>query len=306
MSKDTTPVQPDEVIGPEGPPIERHCKECGAFIRHEPSRENGQWVLGPCENKVKGRKLCRSYNVYLSRERRTISKSEPELEEERVALQKQTALAPFDGDRPYNKELLMFEIVALEGLTVEARIESGKRLVVLRENEEHGNFLKALEGMNIPRSTAYRRMKLATRSVKFPTVGSLKRISAAYAISDLDDEDLHEMEKTGLLDGKPRDEIEEMTGAEARALVRKLKKENAKGEEQVKRLRKERDALKRGHDGELTELDHGTAQALKALAALSLIEIEDEEREAAENYFASITDALEAVRVNLLDTGAPA
>ncbi len=64
--------------------------------------------------------------------------------------------------------------------------------------------------------------------------------------------------------------------------------------------------LAKRHAHLLTELDHGTAQALKALAALSLIEIEDEEREAAENYFASITDALEAVRVNLLDTGAPA
>jgi len=304
VSDHEKPVQPDEVIGPEGPPIERHCKECGAFIRHEPSRENGQWVLGPCGNKVKGRKQCRSYNVYLSRERRTISKSASELEEEQAALTKRLALAPFDGDRPYNKELLMFEIVALEGLTVEARIESGKRLIVLRENEERGNFLKALEGMNIPRSTAYRRMKLATRSIKFPTVGSLKRISAAYAISDLDDEDLHEMEKTGLLDGKPRDEIEELTGPEARELVRKLKKENTKGEEQNKKLRRERDSLRRARDGEVAELDHGTAQALKALAALSLIEIEDGEREAAENYFVLIADALEAVRVNLLDTGA--
>ncbi|KKM67996.1 hypothetical protein LCGC14_1465560 [marine sediment metagenome] len=303
----TRKKKPDAALDPKEVPIERQCQSCDCLFAADPRLQpDGTWELGPCPATGKGRKKCGTVHVYVPEEGLTFTRAELDAQAKVEDSKAEAALAPYLDGREYDRETFIREARFFLGQALEGAIEAGKRLVALREVEGYGDFCKILEkDIGIPTATAYRMMKLAERAPLFPTLGKVKRLSTAYQLIELSDEDLEEMEQTGLLDGKPIDELDRMTVRELREACRKLKKENTKGEEQVKKLRRERDSLRRGRDGELTELDHASAQALKVLAGLSLVEIEDGEREAAENYFISIADALEAVRVNLTNTGGP-
>lgn len=264
-----------EVVGPEkgdAIPIQRQCKECGCYFTGEPrGREDGSYELGPCPAKAGRNKKCGTVHVYVPEDGLTFTQAEIDFEQKREELHRDLTLSPYLEGREYDRKTFVDEARFYLTQSVLGAIEAGKRLVAIREAEGHGDFCKILEeDLGIPTRTAYRMMKLAERTKFLPTLAKMKRLSAAYEISELSEEDLKEMEETGLLDGTPVDELDRMTVRELRDLCRKLKKQSAKGEEQLKeakRLLKKKEWA--GSGGEVTEMELRTERLVRHMIELT-------------------------------------
>lgn len=147
-----------------------------------------------------------------------------------------------DGDL-YDRSRLVAEVRGYLGSGVMAMLEAGRRLIRLKEHEEHGSWLSTLEEIGIhPR--AAQRMMLAARKFlpdgRSDTVSFLpSSITAAYEIAALDDDDLEELREGGTIAGATLDDIQRMSPSELRAALRAERQERREREQaQRERLAK--------------------------------------------------------------------
>lgn len=118
------------------------------------------------------------------------------------------------------------EIRFYQQRTVEACLELGKRLLILKEMTPHGEFKQRTEMLNINERTARRFM---TTALKFNKTDNLSVLKAAGNQSKLlellvlDDEEITELSNGGSVNDITLDDIDRMTASELRKKLREAK-----------------------------------------------------------------------------------
>ena len=115
----------------------------------------------------------------------------------------------------FNIEKTTAEILMLKDQTAQNIIEIGKRLIEVKENLEHGEFINWLENkVDFSRYTANRFMKIAT---EFSNVAAIQHLNSTklFLLAGLDDEDRQELMQ--------EKNIEDMTTRELEQVVKEKK-----------------------------------------------------------------------------------
>ena len=114
------------------------------------------------------------------------------------------------------------EIRFYQRRTVEAILESGKRLLVLKELTPHGEFVQRVEMLGFSKRTAQRFMQAAVKTAKSANLALLgKQVESASAFLELVTHDDDALESL-----KDMDDIERMSASELRATLRQAKVDN--------------------------------------------------------------------------------
>ena len=122
----------------------------------------------------------------------------------------------------------------------ESFFEAGRRLVLLKEHEEHGNFIRALERIGIDDRAARKLMSVAARFGDMQTLATLPR-SKLLELTVLDDEDLAELEKGGTVAGLDFDDVDRMGVRELRDALRRERISHADDNEANEKLIEKKD-----------------------------------------------------------------
>lgn len=139
-------------------------------------------------------------------------------------------------------DLIQRDIAANMRRSVEACLEVGRGLYVLKEACVHGQFLARLEVLGVEQSVARRFMQAA---VKFSNRASTHVLAAAgnqtklFELLVLDDEQIEELELTGQTGELKLDAVASMSVKELRGEVRKLQEDL-----KAKQSRNERDSAR--------------------------------------------------------------
>lgn len=166
--------------------------------------------------------------------------------------------AAFGDGLPYDRERVVNETRFYMAQSAEAMLEAGKRLILIKENEPHGEFTRIIEERLGLAPQVARRMMQA--SIKFlgADLGGAKRSALSvlgktklYELMVLDDEELDELAEGGTVAGLVKDDVDRMTSrelrialrqarADAEAKARVLADKNAKIDELATRLERRR------------------------------------------------------------------
>ena len=136
----------------------------------------------------------------------------------------QAVVATYGDNLPYSYERVLNECAFFIEASAKSAIELGKRLVVLKEMEGHGNFGRALEILGLSNGTAHNVMKVAMKLSNFQTSGNLlsgvKSRSKVFELMILDNDELKELSDGGTVAGLKLDDIDRMSVRELRAALR--------------------------------------------------------------------------------------
>lgn len=126
----------------------------------------------------------------------------------------------------------------------EAAFALGKRLILLKEHEGHGFFIKALDTIEMDRMAAWR---LMTNTAKFSNVTPMLHLpqTKLLALSFMDDAEIDALAKGGTVAGLELDEIECMSVRELKAALRKEKEEREADQEILAQKQAKIDKLER-------------------------------------------------------------
>lgn len=126
-------------------------------------------------------------------------------------------------------DLIQRDIAANMRRSVEACLEVGRGLRVLKEACAHGEFVARLEVLGIDKHVASRFMQSAAKFSKLPTSATLKAIgsqSKLFEMLVLDDEQIEELELTGQTGELSLDDVATMSVKELRAKLREARADN--------------------------------------------------------------------------------
>lgn len=155
---------------------------------------------------------------------------------------------------PYDRTRIENEVRFFIHTQKVAMIETGRRLVLLKEHEERGKFLESLERIDINPRTAQAMMKAF---LKFGSgrATSLQRLGTAkmFELLGESDEDLAGLADGGTLAGYNADDMENMSKLELRAALNKEKERRAEEEEANQMLLQKKDEKINELDRELME-----------------------------------------------------
>lgn len=144
-----------------------------------------------------------------------------------VALQMGYQL-PADATDP---DLIQRDISANMRRSVEACLEVGRGLSVLKAACDHGNFVARLDVLGLDRSVAVRFMQAAAKFSNAATSQHLTKAigtqSKLFEMLVLDDEQIEELELTGQTGELSLDDVATMSVKELRAAVREVRAEKA-------------------------------------------------------------------------------
>lgn len=136
-----------------------------------------------------------------------------------------------DGS-PYERTRVVAEARFYKSQASEAMLELGKRLVLIKEHEAHGDFTDIVEGqLGISARTARRFMAAAVKYLANPKTATLAVLgkSKLFELMDETGDDLEDLADGGTIAGKTLDEIQVMTTSELRnALLEERRKTAAK------------------------------------------------------------------------------
>ncbi|MBS0474141.1 MAG: DUF3102 domain-containing protein [Proteobacteria bacterium] len=152
-------------------------------------------------------------------------------------------LLPADCADP---ELIQRDIRANIQRSVEACLEVGRGLVVLKELCGHGHFMDRLDAMQLNPGVARKFMQAARKFPKRSSTSVLEVVgnqTKLFELMILDEDQLDELEEFGRTGSLVRDEIASMSVRQLRDKVRDLVAENTAKEELLAERSKQRDAL---------------------------------------------------------------
>ncbi|MET0264964.1 MAG: DUF3102 domain-containing protein [Duganella sp.] len=139
----------------------------------------------------------------------------------------------FGDGLPYERERTVNEARFYMGTAAEAMLETGKRLVQIKENEAHGEFERiVVERLGLSVRTAQRMMSTAVKfmspklSAKAPTLALLGKAKLFELMAE-DDDDLAQLSDGGSVAGLRLDQIDRMTIRELRQALRESKENSA-------------------------------------------------------------------------------
>ena len=145
------------------------------------------------------------------------------------------------------------EIRFYQRRTVEAILETGKRLLVLRELTGHGNtsqigtkedFTKRVELLGFSRSTAYRFMQAAAKTAKSANLAALStQLKSASAFLELVTHDDDVLENLSEMD-----DIDRLSASELRSRIREMDEEKKANDKLLEGKNKRIDQLERAQE----------------------------------------------------------
>ncbi|MDR2186879.1 MAG: hypothetical protein LBE62_02370 [Azonexus sp.] len=193
-------------------------------------------------------------------------------------------------------DLIQRDIAANMRRSVEACLEVGRGLRVLKEACEHGQFMARLDVLNIDARVARRFMQAATKFSKrasTPVLTAVGNQTKLFEMLVLDDEQIEELELTGQTGELKLDDIADMSLRELRAGLRELRADAAA-----------KDAVLDATQQKLTDLQ---VQTHKKIAAVTdwpdaLIPL-TEQIAAAGRKLATAISELETCRLTLFEAG---
>ena len=146
-------------------------------------------------------------------------------------LLKLRSMIAYDGT--VDRDTLVLQTRTLLAASGEMLFEAGKRLCILKETNEYGSFLKALDEIGVDHKTAQRFMNATVRLSKLSNASSVTLLGKTkiYDLALLDDDYLKELDENGTIAGLELDEYDRMTTRELRAKVRKLNEEKKSHDE---------------------------------------------------------------------------
>jgi len=150
------------------------------------------------------------------------------MSEHRLEIMKQ-----FGDGLPYERDRIVHETRFYMAQSAEAMLEAGKRLVILKENEPHGDFIDIVESqLSLSKRTAqvmmqaslkYLSPKLEPKAQALALLGKTK----LFELMTEDDEDLVELADGGTIAGMNLNDIDRMTSRELKAALREARETNA-------------------------------------------------------------------------------
>lgn len=162
-------------------------------------------------------------------------------------------MARFGDGLPYDRTRLVNETRFYMAQSAEAMLEAGKRLIILKEIEGHGEFLKIIqEQLGLDPRIAQKMAQAAAKFLSPSLLSNAKTFShlgksKLYDLMLEDDEELAALAEGGTLVGLTIDEIDRMSCRELRAALRDVREDyKAQGEVLTKRsgdLQKTKDEL---------------------------------------------------------------
>ncbi|KVN33319.1 hypothetical protein WJ63_04850 [Burkholderia pyrrocinia] len=132
----------------------------------------------------------------------------------------------FGDGLPYERNRVVNEARFYMAQSAEAMLEAGKRLILLKENEPHGEFVQIVENaLGIHERAAQRMMKAAVKylSPALQTKATALSVLGKTKLFELvaeDDEDLAALADGGTVAGMTLDDIDRMTSRELRTALR--------------------------------------------------------------------------------------
>lgn len=134
----------------------------------------------------------------------------------------------YGDNRPYNEAVVIQEALFYRQASLEAVLEFGKRLVLLKENTEHGRFTEIVnEHFDMQYRAAARIMqacvKLANVSTSTHLIQATKNRSKLFELMILDDTELEELGQGGTVAGIELSDVEKMTVSELRKALKDAK-----------------------------------------------------------------------------------
>ncbi|EDY2733257.1 DUF3102 domain-containing protein [Salmonella enterica] len=139
----------------------------------------------------------------------------------------------FGEGLPYERTRVIHEAKFYMSQSAEAMLEAGKRLVILKENEPHGDFTEIVTGqLGMAERTARLIMQAAMKYCS-PQLDTKRQALAVLGKTKLfelmteDDEELAELTEGGTVAGMTLDDIDRMTSRELRKALRESKEDLA-------------------------------------------------------------------------------
>lgn len=143
----------------------------------------------------------------------------------------------FGDGLAYERARIVNEARFYMAQSAEAMLEAGKRLVILKEHEPHGDFVGILESqLGIEVRIAQKMMQAALKFLSPRLESKAKSIShlgktKLYDLMLLDDEQIESLAEGGTVAGVKLDDIDRMSSRELRKALREAKDDNsAKGQ----------------------------------------------------------------------------
>ena len=139
----------------------------------------------------------------------------------------------FGDGLPYERDRVVHEARFYMAQSAEAMLEAGKRLIILKENEPHGEFIKILESeLGLAYRTSVRMMQASTKYLSpalKPNVPTLAHLGKAklFELMTEDDEELAELADGGTVAGMTLDDVDRMSVRELRQALREARETNA-------------------------------------------------------------------------------
>lgn len=139
----------------------------------------------------------------------------------------------FGDGLPYERDRVVHEARFYMAQSAEAMLEAGKRLIILKENEPHGEFIKILESeLGLAYRTSVIMMQASTKYLSpalKPIVPTLAHLGKAklFELMTEDDEELAELADGGTVAGMTLDDVDRMSVRELRQALREARETNA-------------------------------------------------------------------------------
>ncbi|MBL3601600.1 MAG: DUF3102 domain-containing protein [gamma proteobacterium endosymbiont of Lamellibrachia anaximandri] len=242
----------------------------------------------------------------MARSKRTTKIEDPNESIDTQALEEATAkqdaenqrLAEIDatyGDGlPYERDRLIHEVQFYLQQSAEAMLEAGRRMVVLKEHEPHGDFTETLKEIGLVPRTARRMMQAAAKyngnKAKLADLGKTKLLE----LMTEEDDDLEGLAEGGTLAGHTLDEIDRMSGRELRDALRAEKETREQDTEVHERLLESKDK-------KINELDKLVATGPVMPTWPELVEKMQVETQIATGRALEACDQLNALRDQILN-----
>lgn len=192
------------------------------------------------------------------------------------AARRQEIARVYGDGQAYDRNRVVSEIRFFVAQGQNAMLETGKRLVHMKENEPHGEFVALAEELGFSERTAQRMMQAAVKFL-MPNHGNEKLISLPsaklYELAMLDDEGIKELAKGKSVAGLDLDEIDTLSSKELRARLREAKKSLDDKDRVLAQKNKKLDEIAEGRSGKApyeVQFDDVLKQIGKAFDKLQL------------------------------------
>lgn len=141
----------------------------------------------------------------------------------------------FGDALPYDRSRLENEARFYMQESAVAMLEAGSRLILLKEHEEHGQFMQCLERIGIGDRAARKMMQAAVKFAKRPALAVLGKTKMLELMVE-DDDDLEALADGGTVAGLKLDDIEKMTSRELKESLRKERQRRKEESDASERL----------------------------------------------------------------------